>query len=60
MKACLDDNIEMPDKTVALLIRFLEQNNGKLSNRARTQEFLALTNEEVELIENQYQDVFQR
>ncbi|NBB76101.1 MAG: DJ-1/PfpI/YhbO family deglycase/protease [Bacteroidetes bacterium] len=41
----------MPDKTVALLIRFLEQNNGKLSNRARTQEFSALNNEEVELIE---------
>lgn len=31
MKAWLDDNYEMPDKTVALLIRFLEQNNGTLS-----------------------------
>jgi Fic family protein len=36
MKAWLDDNYEMPDKTVALLIRFLEQNNGTLSTRART------------------------
>ncbi|MCF8226575.1 MAG: Fic family protein [Bacteroidales bacterium] len=60
MKTWLDDNFEMPDKTVALLIRFLEQNNGKLSNRARAQEFSALNNKEVELIENQYQDVFQR
>lgn len=34
MKAWLDDNFEMPDKMVALLIRFLDQNNGELSNRA--------------------------
>jgi hypothetical protein len=59
MKAWLDDHFEMADKTVALLIRFLGQNNGKLSNRARTREFSALNNKEVELIENQYQDVFQ-
>ena len=30
MKKYLDDIFQMPDKTVALLIRFLEQNNGKL------------------------------
>jgi hypothetical protein len=58
MKAWLDDNFEMPDKTVALLIRFLNQNNGVLSNRARTTEFSALDNDEVELIENQYQSLF--
>ena len=43
MKAWLDDNYEMPDKTVALLIRFLEQNNGSLSKRARIKEFSVLT-----------------
>jgi len=58
MKAWLDDNYEMPDKTVALLIRFLEQNNGTLSNRARTREFSALTNDEILLIEKQYQRIF--
>jgi hypothetical protein len=58
MKAWLDDNFEMPDKTVALLILFLGQNHGKLSDRARTKEFSALNNDEVELIENQYQAVF--
>jgi len=58
MKAWLDDNFEMPDKTVALLIRFLVQNNGKLSDRARTKEFSALNNDEIQLIENQYQNTF--
>jgi len=58
MKAWLDDNYEMPDKTVAILIRFLEQNNGTLSNRARTKEFSALTNDEILLIEQQYQRIF--
>ena len=58
MKAWIDDHFEMPDKTVALLIRFLEQNNGKLSDRARTKEFSALDNNEIELIENQYQNIF--
>ena len=58
MKRYLDDNFEMPDKTVALLIRFLEQNNGQLSQRARTKEFNALTNEEVRDIENGYQEIF--
>ncbi|MEZ5069517.1 MAG: Fic family protein [Bacteroidales bacterium] len=60
LKAWLDDNFEMPDTTVALLIRFLEQNNGELSNRARTKEFAALEDGEVELIEKQYQTVFQK
>ena len=58
MKAWLDDNFEMPDKTVALLIRFLEQNNGTLSNRARIKEFSALSNDEILLIEKQYQWIF--
>ncbi len=58
MKAWLDDNFDMPDKTVAILIRFLEQNNGKLSDRAQTKEFSALNNEEIQLIENQYQNIF--
>ena len=58
MKRYLDDHFEMPDKTVALLIRFLEQNDGKLSKRARTREFDALTDEEVREIENRYREVF--
>jgi len=55
MKVWLDDNFEMPDKMVALLIRFLEQNNGTLSVRARKNEFMELTDNEIQQIETQYQ-----
>ena len=50
--------IDMPDKSVDLLIRFLNQNNGKLSQRALDKEFSQLTNTEIEAIEHKYDDVF--
>ena len=59
MKDYLDNYFEMPDKTVAVLIRFLEQGNGKLSEIAKTKEFKELTDEEVAAIENKYQEIFQ-
>ncbi len=58
LKRYLDDLFEMPDKTVALLVRFLEQNEGRLSKRARMKEFTALTEKEVLQIENLYQEIF--
>jgi hypothetical protein len=58
MKGYLDDQFEMPDRMVALLVRFLEQNDGKLSKRARTREFDALTDEEVREIESRYHEIF--
>lgn len=54
MKLWLDNQYQMPDKMVALLIRFLEQNNGSLSKRAKEKEFTALTEEEVKEIEDNY------
>lgn len=59
MKLWLDDHFQMPDNMVALLIRFLEQNNGTLSKRAQEKEFVGLTNEEVKNIEQQYNQVFE-
>lgn len=58
MKSWLDDNFEMPDKTVALLIRFLDQNNGVLSKRARNNEFKKLNEQEIQQIEKQFQKMF--
>jgi len=52
--------IDMPDKRVNLLIRFLGQNDGKLSKRARDKEFSRLTETEVQTIERKYDDVFHR
>jgi Fic family protein len=59
-KNWLDDKFQMPDKTVALLVRFLEQNFGKFSNRAKTNEFSALTEAEVQEIEFNFALCFER
>jgi Fic family protein len=58
MKAWLDDKFEMPDNLVALLIRFLEQHKGRFSKRARTKEFEALSDSEIEEIENKFRSIF--
>jgi Fic family protein len=58
MKLWLDNNYQMPDKMVALLIRFLEQNDGSLSKRAKEKEFALLIDEEVKEIEENYQVYF--
>jgi hypothetical protein len=58
LKTYLDDHFEMPDKTVDLLIRFLEQGNGKLSQRATTTEFKSLNEEEIETIQSKYSEIF--
>jgi hypothetical protein len=48
----------MPDRTIDLLFRFLSQNSGQLSQRARAREFSVLTDEEAQRIEAIYNDVF--
>ncbi len=57
-KKYLDDGFEMPDKMVALLVRFLEQNEGKISKRARSKEFRQLTDDEIADIEKNYAEIF--
>ena len=52
------DLVDMPDHTMNLLFRFLHENGGRLSNRAREQEFAALTDEEVQRIEQTFQEAF--
>jgi Fic family protein len=59
MKSWLDDSFEMPDKMVAMLIRFLEQNSGTLSKRAQDKEFKDLTSNEIKQIEKQYKNIFE-
>lgn len=56
----LKNYIDMPDKLADLLIRFLNQNGGRLSNRARGKEFSTLTDKEVQAIENKYDEIFHR
>lgn len=56
-KNWLDDRFQMSDKIVDLLIRFLEQNNGTLSKRAREKEFAALTDREMKAIKENYKNI---
>jgi hypothetical protein len=51
--------VEMPDRRIDLLFRFLHQNNGNLSKRARMQEFAALTDAEAAAVERAYSELFQ-
>lgn len=50
--------IDMPDELVDLLIRFLVQNGGKFSKRAREKEFKKLTVAEIQAIEHKYAEIF--
>ena len=58
MKAFVTQYIDMPDNTADLLIRFLGQNAGNLSKRARSKEFEALTDDEVATLESKYREIF--
>jgi Fic family protein len=55
----LETIVDMPDRTIDLLFRFLHQNNGNLSKRARMQEFAALTDAEAAAVERAYSELFQ-
>jgi hypothetical protein len=50
--------LEMPERLVDLLFRFLNQNGGCLSQRAREREFKELTDEETKRIEAIYGEIF--
>lgn len=57
-RAQLTAFLDMPDRTLDLLFRFLRQNEGRLSTRAREREFEALTDAEIERIERLYKETF--
>jgi Fic family protein len=50
--------VEMPDNTVDLLFRFLQQNGGKLSKRGRDQQFEQMSDEEVVSAEEAFATAF--
>ena len=56
-KRFIDDQFEMPDKLVLMMVRFLEQNGGTLSKRAK--EFFELFDDEVKKIEIAFQEIFE-
>ena len=56
-KAQVKRMVDMPDRVLDLLYRFLRQNAGKLSKRAREREFAALTDDEAARIERIYAEL---
>ena len=54
----LEDFVDMPQRKVDLLHRFLRQGKGRLSKRARTGEFAPLSDAEVGLVEKLYEESF--
>jgi hypothetical protein len=58
MKVFIGEYVDMPSCTVDLLVRFLRQNGGKLSKRAREKEFRELRDDEVCAFEEKYKEVF--
>jgi len=58
-KKVIDDEFEMPDRLVALLVKFLSQNDGLLTKRAREKEFSELSETEIKSIEELYKEIFE-
>ncbi len=54
----VESMIDMPKQTLNLLFRFLRQNQGILSNRAKNREFSRLTKKEANRIESIYAELF--
>ena len=54
----MKEEFEMPDKLIALLVRFLEQNNGLISKREQENEFNMLKSHEIEVIEAEFKSIF--
>jgi hypothetical protein len=59
-KVWVNDKFQMPDKMIAMLVRFLLQNKGELSKRRREKEFEGLTEAEVQEIEREFASIFFR
>jgi len=57
-KRYLEEEFEMPDKLIAWLVRFLEQNNGLISKIAQENEFKMLESKEIEVIEAEFKSIF--
>lgn len=58
MKNFIKNYIDMPDRLIDLLIRFLLQENGILSKRARRKEFSSLTETEMATLEKKYVEIW--
>ena len=59
MTQYINTYLSLPDTNVDLLIKFLDQNNGKLSKNKRQKEFDDFSDEEISSIEENFQSIFE-
>ena len=57
-RTAVDSLLDMPERSIDLLFRFLNQHGGRLSRRAREGEFAKLTDDEASRVETIYRDSF--
>ena len=58
MRAFVENYIDIPGPLAGLLIKFLEQGEGKFSKRAKEKEFKELTEKEISTLESKFQSIF--
>ncbi len=58
MKAFTSAYVDMPDDAAELLALFLRQNDGMLSKRSHNKEFRNLSDEEIQVLENRFKEIF--
>lgn len=58
-KTAINERFDMPNQLIELLIRFLQQNEGKLSKRAKEEEFKLLSEDEVIELEKLFKTIFE-
>jgi Fic family protein len=56
----INDRFTLPNTEVDLLIKFLDQNAGKLSNRKKGKHFEELGEGEIKIIEKAFQEIFMK
>jgi hypothetical protein len=59
MRNYLNNNFELPEKLIDLMIIFLNNNKGRLSKRARENEFSSFNENEIEKIEDMFKNIFE-
>ncbi|TVR87370.1 MAG: cell filamentation protein Fic [Saprospirales bacterium] len=60
MSQYINSMVSLPDTKVDLLIKLLHQNKGKLSGKKRKKEYDELTDEEILLIEEKFEDIYKK
>jgi Fic family protein len=54
----VDSQLGLTDKQIKLLVNFLDQGKGILSNRARKKEFPTLNSKEIDFLQASYKEIF--